>query len=207
MGIITPYRGKPFMENNMTAKEDTVQQEPAHKVACADFSFQFSAAREYQKVEKKIFNTLCSISKKNLKKPKFGILIVLGVFDTAKDYLIHGMRQIGRNPIQKYIDVSSSSFDKDVLALLKKGTDGAIIVNRNGQIIGSEVYLIVENPSLEVPEGCGTRHISAASFSVREDVLAVFTLSEETSVVRNWKNGEFVDQYDPLDDEELESGE
>ena len=171
------------------------------KTTSADFSFQFSAAREHQKVEKKIFSLLCEVAKENkARSKKLGILIVLGIFDTAKDNIVSGMRQIGINPIQKYIDISNSSFDKDISALLRDEADGAIIVNRNGQVIGSKVYLIVDNPALEVPDGCGTRHISAASFSMRDDVIAVFTLSEETSIVRTWKDGAFVDQYNPEDE-------
>jgi len=175
--------------------------EAGKRTTSADFSFQFSAAREHQKVEKKIFGLLCEVAKENKDRAKkLGILIVLGIFDTAKDNIVSGMRQIGINPIQKYIDISSSSFDKDISVLLRDEADGAIVVNRNGQIIGSKVYLIVDNPALEVPDGCGTRHISAASFSMREDVIAVFTLSEETSIVRTWKDGAFVDQYNPEDE-------
>ncbi len=190
------------MEKKMSKEEgQATAPDASRKTTSADFSFQFSAAREHQKVEKKIFSLLCEISKENKdRKKKLGILVVLGVFDTAKDYIIKGMRQIGINPIQKYINISNTSFNKEVSALLRDEADGAIVVNRNGQIIGSKVYLIVDNPALEVPDGCGTRHISAASFSTREDVIAVFTLSEETSVVRTWKNGEFVDQYNPEDD-------
>ena len=137
----------------------------------------------------------------NIKRDtKLGILVVFGVFDTSKEYVVSGMRQIGINPIQKYIDISSSSFKDDISDLFRDGSDGAIIINRNGQIIGSKVYLIVDNPSLEVPDGCGRRHISAASFSERDDVIAVFTLSEETSVVRTWKDGSFTDQFDPEDE-------
>ena len=181
-------------------EEPTEEQtnEPMAKGTFADFSFQFSAAREFQKVEKKIFNLLCSMSKKNYKhKIRHGILVVLGNFDLKKDNVVYGMRQIGVNPIQKYLNISISSFDKDTNKLLSEGYDGAIIVNRNGQIIGAKIYLAVESPALDVPEGCGTRHISAASFSLREDVLAVFTLSEETHVVRIWKKGSFVEQYSP----------
>ena len=39
-----------------------------------------------------------------------------------------------------------------------------------------------------------------ASFSKRKDVIAVFTLSEETLIVRKWKNGVFVDQFFPHED-------
>jgi DNA integrity scanning protein DisA with diadenylate cyclase activity len=189
------------LEREMSKEEVQSAGDAARRITTADFSFQFSAAREHQKVEKKIFNILCEISKENKEKAtRLGILVVFGVFDVAKDCIVSGMRQIGINPIQKYIDISSTSFKKDIAELFRDGADGAIVINRNGQIIGSKVYLIVDNPSLEVPEGCGTRHISAASFSERDDVIAVFTLSEETSVVRTWKGGSFVDQYNPEDE-------
>jgi DNA integrity scanning protein DisA with diadenylate cyclase activity len=189
------------LEKEMSKEANQATADGARKVTSADFSFQFSAAREHQKVEKKVFNILCEISKEDKKKnTKLGILVVFGVFDTSKEYVVSGMRQIGINPIQKYIDISSPSFKDDVSGLFRDGSDGAIIINRNGQIIGSKVYLIVDNPSLEVPDGCGTRHISAASFSERDDVIAVFTLSEETSVVRTWKDGSFTDQFDPEDE-------
>ena len=185
----------------MSKEEGQAAADAARRITSADFSFQFSAAREHQKVEKKVFNILCEISKENKKsKSKLGILVVFGVFDIAKDCVVSGMRQIGINPIQKYIDISNSSFKDDISELFRDGSDGAIVINRNGQIIGSKVYLIVDNPSLEVPDGCGTRHISAASFSERDDVIAVFTLSEETSVVRTWKDGSFTDQFDPEDE-------
>jgi DNA integrity scanning protein DisA with diadenylate cyclase activity len=163
-----------------------------------DFSFQFNIAREHQKVEKKIFGLLCDISERFfVETKKIGVLVVLGVFDTPKDFVISGMRQIGVNPIQKYLNVATAQTSDDVKALFEDGSDGAIVVNRNGQIIGGKIYLTVDSPSSEVPEGCGTRHISAASFSQREDVISVFTLSEETYVVRAWKDGEYVDQFSP----------
>ncbi len=189
------------LEREMSKEEGQAAADAARRITSADFSFQFSAAREHQKVEKKVFNILCEISKENKKsKSKLGILVVFGVFDIAKDCVVSGMRQIGINPIQKYIDISNSSFKDDISELFRDGSDGAIVINRNGQIIGSKVYLIVDNPSLEVPDGCGTRHISAASFSERDDVIAVFTLSEETSVVRTWKDGSFTDQFNPEDE-------
>jgi DNA integrity scanning protein DisA with diadenylate cyclase activity len=196
-------QSNPGAKVNEEKPTDLPQASSQNKSASADFSFQFSAAREHQKVEKRIFSFLCEISRDFLKKKEtIGVLVVLGVFDTAKGHIISGMRQIGVNPIQKYMDVSAPAFRDDIRHLLESGYDGAVIVNRNGQVIGNRIYLIVENPALEVPEGCGTRHISAASFSTRTDVMAVFTLSEETSVVRTWKEGVFVDQYHPKDDDE-----
>ena len=42
---------------------EEVTPEASKKITGTDFSFQFSAAREYQKVEKKIFNILSTISR------------------------------------------------------------------------------------------------------------------------------------------------
>ena len=179
-------------------QEDTPELTTMSTTVSTDFSFQFNIAREHQKVEKKIFGLLCDISEKFFNEDKkIGILVVLGVFDTPKDFVISGMRQIGVNPIQKYLNVATMQNSDDVRALFEDGSDGAIVVNRNGQIIGGKIYLTVDSPSSEVPEGCGTRHISAASFSQREDVISVFTLSEETYVVRSWKDGGYVEQFSP----------
>ena len=184
-------------------QEDQENSNIMNSAVSTDFSFQFNIARESQKVEKKIFNLLCDISSSFYKdNKKIGILVVLGVFDTPKDFVINGMRQIGVNPIQKYLNIATMHSSEDIRNLFEGGHDGAIVINRNGQIIGSKIYLTVDTPSSEVPEGCGTRHISAASFSHRDDVISVFTLSEETYVVRAWKEGEYVDQFTPEEVEE-----
>jgi len=164
-----------------------------------DFSFQFNAAKEHDKIEKRIFSLLKNISKQTykLKTKRVGCLVVLGNFDTAENHVVSGMRQITKNPIQKYINISTSSFEKEITSLFKEGLDGAIIINKNGQILGASIYLIVDNPSLDIPDGSGTRHISAASFSTKDGIRAVFTLSEETSIVRVWKNGVFIEQFSP----------
>ena len=188
-------------ENCMSVEIPAQSKENTRKISHIDFSYQFNAARDFQKVEKKIFALLCDISKETFKKQKnTGLIIVLGTFDKSDDHTVYGMRQIGVNPIQKYIKICEESFERDVSSLMREGADGAIIVNRNGQIIGSKIYLVVDDSSLDVPDGCGTRHISAASFSTREDIIAVFTLSEESFVVRTWKNGTFVEQFDPSDE-------
>jgi DNA integrity scanning protein DisA with diadenylate cyclase activity len=162
---------------------------------------QFQESREYHKIEKKIFSLLRDIADESYKEgSRKGLLIVLGAFDAVPDAVVYGMRQIGDSPIKKYLDVSGK-FTTDVDKLLKENHDGAIIVNKDGQILGAKIYLTVENPTLEVPDGTGTRHITAASFSLRDDVIAVFTLSEETGAARVWKNSQYTEQYLPGQEE------
>jgi DNA integrity scanning protein DisA with diadenylate cyclase activity len=184
---------------NDIADAQTIRREPQ-----VDYSYQFNLARE--RAEKRIYSRLCALSAKLFKsKGKIGILVVLGKFDRYNDYQVPGMRQLGNNGIQKYINVAFGQFEAEVDKIFESGDDGAIIINHNGQVLGTGIYLTVDDPSLEIPDGAGTRHISAASFSTREDVLATFTLSEETLTVRMWKDGSFTEQFRP--DEPIEDGE
>jgi len=176
---------------------------PTHTGPFVDFSFQLNLARE--KAEKKIFNYLSEISQKVHKEnKKIGALVVLGVFGSSTDPLVEGMRKLTNDKLDTYININFPQFKDDVIGIFNVGDDGAIIVNQDGQILGSRVYLTVDNPTVEIPEGTGTRHISAASFSTREDVLATFTLSEETWIVRTWKDGKYTEQFNPSQKEDDE---
>lgn len=182
-------------EEVVTVEEKTTPSPSPH----VDFSYQFNIGRE--KAEKKIFQFLCQIANDLYQQKKnIGALIVLGCFDSSP--FVDGMRQLGNKKIEKYLNVAFGQFEAEVIKLFQADEDGAIVVNQNGQILGTGIYLTVDNPSLDIPEGAGTRHISAASFSAREDVLATFTLSEETLTVRMWKDGQFTEQYRPEEAEE-----
>ena len=161
-----------------------------------DFGYQLTVSRE--RVEKKIFNSLCEISEELLVRETYvGSLIVLGLFKSN----VNGMRQLGITKLEKYINVNGAH-EEDFYKMVNSGDDGAIVISDSGQLLGAGIYLIVDNPTLDIPEGAGTRHISAASFSAREDVIATFTLSEETRIVRKWKDGSVSEQFDPSDDQE-----
>lgn len=161
-----------------------------------DFSFQLNLARD--KSEKKIFSYLCDVSKKFHKASRrIGILVVLGIFGSSESSLVGGMRKLHADKLDSYINVNFLQFKDEVVKIFESGEDGAIVINQDGQILAEKVYLTVDNPNVEIPDGAGTRHISAASFSTRNDVLAAFTLSEESYFVRIWKNGEYTEQFHP----------
>ena len=73
---------------------------PSDAIPSVDFGFQFSAEREYNKVEKKIFTQMSKISDHcfNIKK-NMGMIVVLGTFDNNENHIVYGMRQIGINPM------------------------------------------------------------------------------------------------------------
>lgn len=160
-----------------------------------DFSFQLNLSRD--KTEKKIFAYLSEIAQKLSKTEKrLGALVVLGSFG-YKNQAADGMRSLTKDKVDLYLNINFAQFKDEIMKILESGDDGAIIINQDGQILAEKVYLTVDNPSVDIPDGTGTRHISACSFSTRPDVLATFTLSEETLTVRIWKDGAYTDQYNP----------
>jgi len=178
--------------------EEVTNNQEQDRLPQVDFSFQFNTAKEHEKVEGIIFDLLCDQARLSFSKGKrAGVLVVLGNFDSSKNHTVFGMRQIEKNPIQKYLNLLVRQHCKEIASLMSVNYDGAFVMNRNGQVLGLGIYLTVDQPMLDIPDGSGTRHITAASFSTREDVQAVFTLSEETNIVRIWKGGVFTKQYHP----------
>jgi DNA integrity scanning protein DisA with diadenylate cyclase activity len=79
--------------------------------------------------------------------------------------------------------------------------DGAILVSTDGTVQRRMVRIKSPSPR-ELEEGLGevqyadwmgTKHLSAAEVSVRPEVFAAVTLSEEDGRVSVFKNGTFVD--------------
>lgn len=173
-----------------------------------DFSMQFGFAKTSEKAEKVIFDTLRSladaVATKELKP--LGAIVVFGDFEKHGP-VVHGMVQMKpkQNPIESLELVSQNH--GVIERLSRPPFDGAIVVDRTGQIIGAGIYLVVDNPLIDTPEDCGTRHKAAASFSKRKDVISVLTLSEETNAVRIWKDGKPVKTYRFSDEEGKETEE
>jgi len=157
-----------------------------------DFSLQLSLDKNSEHVESSIFSWLKIIATEvaEEKLDPLGAIIVLGDFE-ENDGIVEGMVQMKpkQNPIESYIIIDGEDSRDHIVEFSVAPFDGAIIVNRTGQIIGAGIYLVVDNPLLDMPDDCGTRHKAAASFSERNDVISVLTLSEETNTVRLWKDG------------------
>ncbi|WP_152039614.1 diadenylate cyclase [Salinigranum salinum] len=78
--------------------------------------------------------------------------------------------------------------------------DGAVIVSADGTIQKQMVRIkspgpgtIDDGDEIEYADWMGTKHLSAVESSVREEVLAAVTLSEETGRVTVFEDGEFMD--------------
>lgn len=88
--------------------------------------------------------------------------------------------------------------------------DGAVIISTDGTIQGQMVRIKsqsdnenrkVEDGAIEYADWMGTKHLSAIEVSVREEVVAAITLSEENGRVSIFQDGEYDDyQRDELGD-------
>lgn len=170
-----------------------------------DFSLQFNLAKNNEKIERCIFESLRDVAKSVAegKSTKLGALIVLGDFEKFGPRT-KGMVQMKpkQNPVESLIMLENENGPSIIREFSGTGFDGAMIVDKTGQIIGAGVYLVIDQPMLETPEDCGTRHKAAASFSKRADVISVLTLSEETNTVRIWQDGKVKEVFRISEDEE-----
>ena len=161
----------------------------------ATFTEQLSFENNGQVVEEFITKWLMNTADKIAKDETspIGCLIVLVNLSQANPTM-EGMRSLKpkQNPIKTMLVANSKDGAKYLREYSQSPYDGAIVINKDGQILGAGMYLMVEDPSIEIPDGCGTRHMAAADFSLQSNVISVLTLSEETNTVRIWKNGKIV---------------
>jgi hypothetical protein len=77
--------------------------------------------------------------------------------------------------------------------------DGAVVVSADGTAqeqmvrIKSPDTTTVDDDRIEYADWMGTKHLSAAESSIREEVLAAVTLSEETGRVTVFEDGDYMD--------------
>lgn len=165
----------------------------ARNLPHVDFSVQWDM-EDCIHTEAVLWDGACRIATRSYMDTEYfsgGVIVVVGTFGR----IVEGMVRMGENPVQSYIRL-----DKDnVIEIIEKyayGFDGAIVIHETGQVLGAGIYLEVENPMLYLPNGCGTRHKAAASFSLRNNVSGVLTISEETQIVRFWQDGKVTREFD-----------
>lgn len=169
-----------------------------------DLRQQLKLTKRHTILQKKIFRAMKEIALERCQQvldPEneinsyLGALVVLGQY-TKSDYVVPGMRQIHRNPLEgTKLLVSDKNLKEELIKLFD--LDGALVIDEFGQVLAARVYIQVDHGEVEVDEECSTRHITAASISQREDIIAAFTISEETGKARWYLDGKQEDHFDP----------
>jgi DNA integrity scanning protein DisA with diadenylate cyclase activity len=155
----------------------TCEKKHNNAAPSVDFGLQFRLATDNEKVEELIFNILKNIASK-AKDRSLGAIVVFGDFSQSRQ-CVEGLVQMKpkTNPITSLIMIDTEEGAEVIETFSRYPYDGAII------------DLMVDHPTLDIPDGCGTRHKAAASFSLHNDVISVLTLSEETNTIRLWRDG------------------
>ncbi len=155
----------------------------------------------------KILEILKLLIKKS-KKP-FGMIIILGWRREWNEKYAAILDETQNMFEDKNYNLKDLSLQKAVkLFLSLKDFDGAVLINREGKIIASGVYLINLNPKKcleklklkgeDLSEAFGfkekvhTRHITAITASLLLDNTTVFTVSEESQTIRIYENGKII---------------
>jgi hypothetical protein len=99
-------------------------------------------------------------------------------------------------------EVVTDDFDAfvEAAASVAFSRDGAVIISGDGTIQKQMVRIkspspgvIDDDDQVEYADWMGTKHLSAVESSVRDEVLAAVTLSEETGRVTVFEDGEYTD--------------
>lgn len=123
-----------------------------------------------------------------------GALIVLG--DSEK--VLQGAKQLILNPFHGHDDanrmLTNTSVHGMMLELAK--LDGAFVVRGDGYIRTAGAFLSTADAEVEIPQGLGTRHFSAAAVTARTDSTAV-VVSSTDGHIRVFSGGVLVLEMDP----------
>ena len=152
-------------------------------------------------VIKAVFENLCQAAEAlHARGDRRGALIVIGKYASAGE-VPKARGDLRPTPFKgQYVSVGDKYFQRMIL----QGAvgEGAVVADESGQILGGGIMLAIDNYGVEVPPGGFMRHTAAAATSLRKEVMAVITLSEENNIARVFQNGKVMSAYDPAAREE-----
>ena len=115
-------------------------------------------------------------------------------------FVIGNMRELQKyseqniiNPFRGYAEKDRNILDDRLRNTVKEfaAIDGAFIIKGNGVIVSAGTTLRPDISGVELPQGLGARHGSAAAISASTKSIAI-TVSESTGTVRLWRFGKMV---------------
>ncbi len=115
-------------------------------------------------------------------------------------FVIGNMRELQKyseqniiNPFRGYAEKDRNILDVKLRNTVKEfaAIDGAFLIKGNGVIVSAGTTLRPDTSGVELPQGLGARHASAAAISASTKSIAI-TVSESTGAVRLWRLGKMV---------------
>lgn len=122
-----------------------------------------------------------------------GAIFVLG--DSTE--VLANSKQLIINPFKGYRDEERNILDEAMRETIKgfATLDGAFVIKGTGTIVSAGTYLLPKVMVEEVPQGLGSRHMSAAGITAITRSIAI-TISESTGTVRLWRQGKLITEIE-----------
>jgi diadenylate cyclase len=124
---------------------------------------------------------------------KIGTLFVVG----DSDEVLRRSKPMMLDPLYGHPEELKHIADPDVRETLKElaQLDGAFVVSDEGTVISAARYIDTSSEGVDLPMGLGSRHMAAASVSLRTGAVAVAV--SESSMVRLFDDGELISEITP----------
>jgi diadenylate cyclase len=142
---------------------------------------------------RRVVDLAVEIAREGREGRKTATLFVVG----DSEAVIRHSKPMILGPLAGHPDGSKRITDPNMRETLKElaQLDGAFVVSNEGVVLSAARYLDVASEDLDLPLGLGSRHMAAASISLRTDAFA--GVVSETSVVRMFDNGQLVAEIFP----------
>ncbi|MBS3146118.1 diadenylate cyclase [Candidatus Woesearchaeota archaeon] len=154
--------------------------------------FDMSTHKITQNVTPGVIESVLSISKELCQEGREGKKIGTTFIIGRRDDVVKHTRQLIINPFTGYADDERSIMDPGLRETIKEFSqlDGAFVIDNDGTIITAGAYITANTDNIEIPNGFGTRHRSAAAITKETDAIAV-VISESNSI-RVLKDGKII---------------
>lgn len=154
--------------------------------------FDMSTHKITQNVTPGVIESILSISKELCNEgregKKIGTTFVIG----KREDVIKHTRQLIINPFTGYNDDMRNIMDPGLRETIKEFAllDGAFIIDNDGTIVTAGAYITANSEEIEIPNGFGTRHRSAAALTKEADAIAIVV--SESNSIRVIKDGKII---------------
>jgi diadenylate cyclase len=146
-----------------------------------------------RKTLRRVVDLAVEIAREGREGRKIGTLFVVG----DSEAVIEHSKPMILDPLAGHPDQRKRITDPNMRETLKElaQLDGAFVVSDEGVVVSAARYIDVASEDLDLPLGLGSRHMAAASISLRTDAVAVVV--SESSVVRMFDDGQLVAEITP----------
>ena len=154
--------------------------------------FDMSTHKLTQNVTPGVVESILSIAKELCSEGREGKRIGTTFVIGKREDVIKHTRQLIINPFTGYDENLRNVTDPSLRETIKEFAllDGAFIIDNDGTIVTAGAYITANSENIEIPNGFGTRHRSAAALTKETEAIAIVV--SESNSIRVLKDGKII---------------